>query len=187
MIHAIEAYLSRNASPFSDAMAEKALELIGANIRIFSACRQNKDAACAMMAGSMFAGTAFAWARLGNVHAMSHPLSAFYGIAHGIANSVLLPAVLDYNAISDMGRYEKIYGYIKKGKRDSGYFVPQMLVDEVRELLLDLNIPQSLSGFGVKEADIPAMALDAMKSGNILSNPRQTKQKDIEALYRSVL
>lgn len=187
LIHAIEAYLSRNASPFSDAMAEKALELLGANIRIFSACRQNKDAACAMMTGSMFAGIAFAWARLGNVHAMSHPLSAFYGIAHGVANSVLLPAVLDYNAISDTGRYEKIYEYIKKGKRDSGYFVPQMLVDEIRELLLDLNIPQDLSGFGVKEEDIPAMALDAMKSGNILSNPRQTEQKDIEALYRSVL
>ena len=187
MIHAIEAYLSRTASPFSDAMAEKALELIGANIRLFCACRQDREAACAMMSGSMFAGIAFAWARLGNVHAMSHPLSAFYGIAHGVANSVLLPAVLEYNAISDRGRYEKIFHYIKKGKRDTGYFVPLMLVDEVRELLLDLDIPSDLSGFGVREEDIPAMATDAMKSGNILSNPRQTGQKDIEALYRSLL
>ena len=62
-----------------------------------------------------------------------------------------------------------------------------MLVDEVRELLLDLDIPSDLSGFGVREEDIPAMAADAMKSGNILSNPRQTGQKDIEALYRSLL
>lgn len=187
MIHALEAYLSRNASPFSDAMAEKALELIGRNIRVFVACRQNKEAACAMMSGSMFAGIAFAWARLGNIHAMSHPLSAFYGIAHGVANSILLPVILEYNAISDAGRYEKIYQYIKKGKRSSDNFVPQMLIEEIKELLCDLGIPQDLSQFGIKKDDIPKMAADAMKSGNILSNPRQTNINDIEALYRKLL
>lgn len=62
--------MSRDASPFSDAMAEKALELIGANNRKFVACRENEEAICAMLIGSTFAGIAFAWARLGNVHAM---------------------------------------------------------------------------------------------------------------------
>lgn len=187
MIHAIEAYLSRGASPFSDAMAEKALELIGANIRPFTACRQDRDAASAMLTGSMFAGIAFAWARLGNVHAMSHPVSAFYGVAHGVANSVLLPAVLEYNALSDRGKYEIIYNYIKKSTGAAENFVPQMLIEEVRELLDDFGIPRRLSDLGVEAAVVPQMAEDAMKSGNVLANPRQTTQQDIEQLYYSLL
>lgn len=187
MIHALEAYVSRGASPFSDAMAEKALELIGANIRPFTACRQDKEAACAMLTGSMFAGIAFAWARLGNVHAMSHPVSAFYGVAHGVANSVLLPAVLEYNALADRGRYEIIYNYIKKSSGPSENFVPRMLVEEIYELLDDFGIPRKLSDLGVEKEVVPRMAADAMKSGNILANPRQTTQKDIEQLYYSLL
>ena len=108
LIHAWEAYTSLGASPFSDAMAEKAMELIGGNIRRFVANRQDEEAACAMMSGSMFAGIAFAWARLGNVHAMSHPVSAFFGVPHGVANSILLPVIVEYNALADHGRYEKI-------------------------------------------------------------------------------
>ena len=82
LIHAWEAYTSRDASPFSDAMAEKAMELIGANLRRFVANRQDEEAAAAMLSGSMFAGIAFAWARLGNIHAMSHPVSAYFHVAH---------------------------------------------------------------------------------------------------------
>ena len=108
-IHAEEAYVSTAASPFSDAMAEKAMELIGGNIRRFVANRKDEEAACAMMSGSMFAGIAFAWARLGDVHAMSHPVSAFFGVQHGVANSILLPVIVEYNALADHGRYEKIY------------------------------------------------------------------------------
>ncbi|WP_411675721.1 iron-containing alcohol dehydrogenase family protein [Caproicibacter sp.] len=187
MIHAIESYLSRDASPFSDAMAEKALSLIGANIRKFVACRQNEEAACAMMTGSMFAGIAFAWARLGNVHAMSHPVSAFFNVPHGVANAVILPTVLEYNALADDGRYEEIFNYIKKGNKSCKSFVPQMLVDEIRELLNDLSIPMHLSGFNVTEDLFPQMAEDAMKSGNIFANPRQSTQADIENLYRRCL
>lgn len=84
LIHAWEAYTSRDASPFSDAMAEKAMELIGANLRRFVANRQDEEAAAAMLSGSMFAGIAFAWARLGNIHAMSHPVSAYFHVAHGV-------------------------------------------------------------------------------------------------------
>lgn len=87
LTHAWEAYTSRDASPFSDAMAEKAMELIGANLRRFVANRQDEEAAAAMLSGSMFAGIAFAWARLGNIHAMSHPVSAYFHVAHGVANA----------------------------------------------------------------------------------------------------
>ncbi len=187
LIHAWEAYTSVFASPFSDAMAEKAMELIGANIRRFVANRKDEEAACAMMSGSMFAGIAFAWARLGNVHAMSHPVSAFFNVPHGVANSILLPVIVEYNALADHGRYEKIYNYIREKKEPAQDFKPQMLVDEIKKLNADLGIPSSLSEVGVTEDKIPQMAVDAMKSGNILANPRQSTQKDIEMLYHKAM
>jgi alcohol dehydrogenase len=187
LIHALEAYLSRSASPFSDAMAEKAMELIGGNIRRFVANRQDEEAACAMMAGSNFAGIAFAWARLGNVHAMSHPVSAFFHVQHGVANSILLPTIVEYNALADEGRYEKIYNFISRSKEPVKDFEPQMLVDEIRKLNKELGIPERLSDVGVTEDLIPQMAEDAMKSGNIQANPRQSTVKDIISLYQKAL
>lgn len=187
LIHAWEAYTSRDASPFSDAVAEKAMELIGGNLRRFVADRTDREAAGAMMAGSMFAGLAFAWARLGNIHAMSHPVSAFFHVPHGVANSILLPVIVGYNALADKGRYEKIYNYISRDREPVKNFVPEMLVREAQNLLRELGIPEHLAEVGVTEEKIPAMAADAMKSGNILANPRQSTQKDIEMLYKKAM
>jgi alcohol dehydrogenase len=187
LIHAMEAYISTKASPFSDAMAEKAMELIGGNIRQFVANRKNEEAACAMMAGCNFAGIAFAWARLGNVHAMSHPVSAFCHVSHGVANSILLPTVMEYNALADNGRYEVIYNYIREGNEVLDGFKPEMLVEEIKKLNADLGIPKSLSEVGVEEGMIEDMAKDAMKSGNIEANPRQTNLKDMIELYKKAL
>ncbi len=187
LIHAIEAYISRNATPFSDAMAEKAMELIGANLRRFVANRADEEAACAMMAGCNFAGIAFAWARLGNVHAMSHPVSAYFHVPHGVANSILLPTVLEYNALADQGRYRVIYNYICQGEKAGDEFRPEMLAEEVRRLNDALGIPRTLSEVGVTEDKIPEMAEDAMKSGNIPANPRQTTEKEITELYRKAM
>lgn len=187
LIHAWEAYTSTSATPFSDAMAEKAMELIGGNIRRFVANRGDVEAASAMMSGSMFAGIAFAWARLGNIHAMSHPVSAFFHVQHGVANSILLPTIVEYNALADAGRYEKIYKFIRKEKSEVYDFIPNMLVEEAKELCAELGIPKCLSDVGVTEDKILAMAADAMKSGNIQANPRQSTIKDIEELYRKAL
>jgi len=186
LTHAVESYLSRASSPFADGMAEKAMELIGENIRLFVANRSDAEAASGMLLGSMFAGIAFSWARLGDCHAMAHPLGGFFGVPHGIANAILLPTVLEFNAIADNGKYEKIYNYIKRA--DSGNsFVPEMLVKEIRDLLEQLSIPKTLSEVGVKQELIHEMAVDAMKSGNILINPRQTTLADIEVLYQKAL
>jgi alcohol dehydrogenase len=187
LIHAIEAYISRNASPFSDAMAEKAMELIGKNLRKFVANRKDEEAACGMMSGSNFAGISFAWARLGNVHAMSHPVSAFCHVPHGVANSVLLPTVMEFNALVDNGRYEKIYNYIREGNEEIKDFKPEMLVEELKKLNADLGIPKSLSEVGVKEHMIEDMAKDAMKSGNVLANPRDTNLNDMIELYKKAI
>ena len=198
-IHAEEAYLSTDASPFSEAMSEKAMELIGANIRSFVANRQNVEAAEAMMVGSLFAGIAFSFARLGNIHAMSHPVSAFYDVPHGVANAVLLPVVAEYNAIADNGKYLKIYNYISPVKKKAEEFEPEMLVEGLKKLCADVSIPANLTiainqasrnGEITKEeieSKIPLMAADAMKSGNIAVNPRASRQCDIEQLYRNAL
>ncbi len=194
-IHAEEAYVSKAASPFSDAMAEKAMELIGGHIRRYTADRGDLEAAEAMLVGSLFAGIAFSFARLGNVHAMSHPVSAYFHVSHGVANAVLLPVVMEYNALADQGRYRKIYNWIARESLSSHGFLPEMLADAVRKLNRELGIPEDLvsaarqaAGDGsVSEADlraaVPAMAADAMKSGNIAVNPRASVQRDIEQLY----
>ena len=132
-IHAEEAYISTAASPFSDAMAEKAMELIGGNIRRFVANRTDIEAAEAMLTGSLFAGIAFSYARLGNVHAMSHPVSAFFDVPHGVANAVLLPVIAEYNALADHGKYIKIYNYISKIPAYADEFAPEMLADAIKE------------------------------------------------------
>ena len=198
-IHAEEAYISTAASPFSNAMAEKAMELIGENIRRFVANRTDVEAAEAMMVGSLFAGIAFSFARLGNVHAMSHPVSAFFDVPHGVANAVLLPVVAEYNALADHGRYYKIYNYISEIPVYEDEFEPMMLVDAIRSLCKAIGIPANLTeainqagktgsiSRETIEEKIEAMAADAMKSGNIAVNPRSSRQCDIEMLYRKAL
>ena len=168
-------------------MAEKAMELIGGNLRRFVANRKDEEAACAMMIGSTFAGIAFAWAKLGNVHAMSHPVSAYFHVPHGVANSILLPTVLEYNALADHGRYEVIYNYIREGNVPAEDFKPQMLVDEVRKMNRDLGIPASLSEVGVTEDKIEAMAKDAVIHPNTKVNPRETNLKEMIELYKRAL
>lgn len=198
-IHAEEAYISTAASTFSDAMAEKAMALIGKNIRRFVANRGDMEAAEAMMVGSLFAGIAFSFARLGNVHAMSHPVSAFFDVPHGVANAVLLPVVAEYNALADHGRYLTIYNDISLVPAYTDDFEPMMLVDAIHSLCADIGIPENLT-IAINQASktgevtreeieskIEAMAVDAMKSGNIAVNPRSSRQCDIEMLYKKAL
>ena len=180
-IHAEEAYVSTAASPFSDAR------------------RTDLEAAEAMLTGSLFAGIAFSFARLGNVHAMSHPVSAFFNVAHGVANAVLLPVIAEYNALADYGRYLKIYNYISPIPAYEDEFEPLMLVDAIRELNEDIGIPEDLTtairqakkGEEISdeeiESKIDAMADDAMKSGNIAVNPRSSRKQDIVELYYKAL
>ena len=181
LTHAIEAYTSLFASPYSDAFAEKAIGLIGENIRLFVANRRNEKAAGNMLVASLFAGLAFSHARLGNVHAMAHPLGGFFNIPHGVANAILLPHVMEYNLMACPVKFEKIAVLLNE-KADAA-----CAVDAIRALNKALGIPGKLSEVGVNEKTIPLMAADAVKSGLVLANPRQSDVNEIDVLYRRAM
>lgn len=183
MVHALEAYVSLAASPFSNIFAREALKLIGGNIRDYVADRTKSKACEAMMVGSLFAGIAFSHARLGDVHAMSHPVSAFFDVPHGVANAILLPTVVEFNMNEAADKYYFIYNAIAKKPIEPAEFTPDMLSPEIRVLNHELGIPGSLSEVGVQCDKFDAMADDAMKSGNIFVNPRKTTKNDILDLY----
>ncbi len=182
LVHALEAYLSLAASPFSDMFALKALQMIGSSLRAYVADR-NQEAET-MLLGSLFAGIAFSHARLGNVHAMSHPVSAYFNVPHGTANAILLPTVAAYNEQAAQGKYYDIYRCIAEAPVSGKEFVPSMLVEALRLLNRELGIPPCLKAAGVKAEYFEAMADDAMKSGNIAVNPRKTTRADVVELYK---
>lgn len=184
MVHALEAYISKAASPFSDIFAREALRLIGGSIRDYVADRSNPAACESMMVGLLFAGIAFSHARLGNVHAMSHPVSAYFDVPHGVANAILLPTVVDFNKdAADPEKYRYIYGCISKDMGADINFTPDMLATEIRMLNYELGILPTLSDIGVTSDKFEQMADDAMKSGNIQCNPQFTMKNDILKLY----
>ena len=183
LVHALEAYISLAASPFSEMMSLKALELIGANIKAYVENRNDDKAAEGMLLGSLFAGIAFSHARLGDVHAMSHPVSAFFDVPHGLANAVLLPTVVEFNCLADTGKYYEIYCRIAEEKVAEEDFKPEMLAEELRFLNSSLGIPSTLKEVGVDDSKFEEMAADAMKSGNISVNPRYTTKEDIIKMY----
>ena len=180
MVHALEAYISKAASPFSDIFAREALRLIGGSIRDYVADRSNPAACESMTVGSLFAGIAFSHARLGNVQAMSHPVSAYFDVPHGVANAILLPTVVDFNKdAADPEKYRYIYGCISKDMGADINFTPDMLATEIRMLNYELGILPTLSDIGVPSDKFEKMADDAMKSGNIQGNPHFTMKNDI--------
>ncbi len=183
MVHALEAFISKAASPFSDLFAKEALRLIGGSIRDYVADRTNPAACEAMLTGSLFAGIAFSHARLGDVHAMSHPVSAYFDVPHGVANAILLPTVVEYNMPDAKDKYKYIYDCICSKPVSDDAFTPDMLAAEIRVLNDELGIPASLSETGVDSRLFDKMADDAMKSGNIQVNPRTTTKNDILKLY----
>lgn len=186
LIHAMEAFLSRVGSPWSDALAEKAMELIGSNLRSFVACRDDLEAASAMMIGSAMAGAALALGRLGLIHAMSHPISAYYDTPHGVANAVLAPAVLEFNAIADRGKYAKVWQYMT-GKTAGPDFDPHQLVEAWKQLNRDIGLPACLGDLGIGQEHFDSMVADTMKSPYVNTNPRTFGEKEARQVFTRAL
>ena len=187
LTHAIEGYITPGAWTMSDMFELKAIELVAAHLR--NAVEDGSDpvARNGMAEAQYIAGMGFSNVGLGIVHSMAHPLGAFYDTPHGVANALLLPYVMEYNAESpSRAKYLDI-------ARAMGVDTAGMSVDEgvaaavraVRDLSLSIRIPQRLHEIGVREEDIPALAVAAFNDVCTGGNPRPTSVGDIEKLYRT--
>ncbi|MDE2700696.1 MAG: iron-containing alcohol dehydrogenase [Gemmatimonadota bacterium] len=184
LTHAIESYVSLMSNPISEGMALHAIRLISQNLRQAAYSDHNHEATQNMIIGSTMAGFAFSQTRLGNVHAMSHPVGGHYGVPHGIANSILLTRIMTYNRYACPEKFADIAAAMGEDVNGMGAVDASVLaVEAVQNLSDDVGIPATLGEAGAKAEGIHVMAEDAMKSGNIQVNPRKTTIKDVIALY----
>ena len=184
LTHAIESYVSLMSNPISEGMALHAIRLISQNLRQAAYSDHNHEATQNMLIGSTMAGFAFSQTRLGNVHAMSHPVGGHYGVPHGIANSILLTRIMTYNRCACPEKFADIASAVGEDVNGlSAVDASVLAVEAVQNLSDDVGIPATLSEAGAKTEGIHVMAEDAMKSGNIQVNPRKTTIKDVIALY----
>jgi alcohol dehydrogenase class IV len=189
LIHAVESYTSKNATSISDMFARQAMQLISANIRTAYADGSNLAARSYMLEGSLLAGIAFCNAGVTAVHAFAYPIGAEFHIPHGVANSIMLTPVMEFNKLGNLERFAEMAEYL--GENTAGLSTrdaASAAVQAMRTLAADLKIPNHLSEFGIKEEDIPELAEGVMKVTRLLANnPRELTQKDAEAIYRNVL
>lgn len=187
LTHAIEGYITGGAWEMSDMFELKAIEIIAKNLR--SAVNGEKEGREGMALGQYVAGMGFSNVGLGIVHSMAHPLGAVYDTPHGVANAIILPTVMEYNADATGDKYRDI----AKAMGVTG--TESMTIDEarkaavaaVRQLSADVGIPATLTAVGVKEEDIDFLADSAMADACTPGNPKVPTKADIVALYKSML
>jgi alcohol dehydrogenase class IV len=188
LTHAVEAYVSRKASPFTDGVARSAMALIAKHIR--TACRepQNRTAREAMMLGATQAGMAFSNASVCLVHGMSRPIGAFFHVPHGLSNAMLLPAITAFSVPAALERYAdcaRAMGIAAEGEGNQSAVA--RLLDELRALNDDLEVPTP-KAYGIDAARyeelLPVMASQALASGSPANNPRVPTADEIIELYK---
>jgi len=188
MVHAIEAYTSQHKkNPLSDNLARQALHLLARNIRTAVHDGGNREARGNMLLGAMLAGQAFANAPVAAVHALAYPLGGHYHIPHGLSNSLVLPSVLAFNAPDASELYAQL-AEIVVGEPVSGSNEAKTaaLIESLRRLIDDVNLPATLSEAKVKKADLEMLAQDAMLQQRLLiNNPRNVDYEDALSIYRA--
>ncbi len=186
LTHAIEGYITKAAWEMTDMFHLKAIEIISRSLR--AAVKGEKEGREGMALGQYIAGMGFSNVGLGIVHSMAHALGAVYDTPHGVANAILLPTVMRYNAEATGEKYRDI----AKAMGVEG--VDKMTLDEARkaacdavaQLSKDVGIPENLKGI-VKEEDIDFLAQSAMDDACRPGNPKDPTKEDIIALYKSLL
>ena len=186
LTHAIEGYITKGAWELSDMFHLKAIEIISRSLR--GAVANTPEGREGMALGQYIAGMGFSNVGLGIVHSMAHPLGALYDTPHGVANAILLPAVMEYNAPATGEKYRDIAKAMGvKGVDDMSLEdARKAAIDAVRQLSKDVGIPENLKGI-VKEEDIDFLAQSAMDDACRPGNPKDPTKEDIKALYRSLL
>jgi alcohol dehydrogenase class IV len=190
LTHAIEAYVSRRANPFTDGLAKNAMGLIARHIRTACAEPDKRSAREAMMLGATTAGMAFSNASVCLVHGMSRPIGAFFHVPHGLSNAMLLPEITAFSVPAALERYAdcaRAMGVAEEGEGSQAAVA--RLLDELRRLNDDLQVPTPRA-WGIDAARyeelLPVMASQALGSGSPANNPRIPTSDEIIELYRRV-
>lgn len=186
LTHAIEGYITKGAWELSDMFHLKAIEIIAANLR--GAVENTAEGRKQMALGQYIAGMGFSNVGLGLVHSMAHPLGAVYDTPHGVANAIILPTVMEYNAPSTGEKYRDIAKAMGvKGVDDMSLEeARKAAVAAVKQLGSDVGIPADLSEI-VKDEDVDFLAQSAYDDACRPGNPRDTSVEEIKALYRSLM
>ena len=186
LTHAIEGYITKGACEMTDMFHLKAIEIIAASLR--GACENDPKGREGMALGQYIAGMGFSNVGLGIVHSMAHPLGALYDTPHGVANAIILPTVMEYNAEATGEKYRDIAKAMGVSGTDtmSQEEYRKAAVDAVKKLSSDVGIPADLKDI-VKEEDIAFLSQSAFDDACRPGNPKDTSVADIEKLYRSLI
>ncbi|MCG9694489.1 L-threonine dehydrogenase [Vibrio sp. Isolate22] len=188
LTHAIEAYVSIAATPITDAVAIKAIELVQAHLRTAVAHGEDIEAREQMAYAQFMAGMAFNNASLGYVHAMAHQLGGFYNLPHGVCNAILLPHVQRYNAQVCPERLRdvaKAMGVNVEGMTpEQG---AEAAIEAIVQLANDVNIPTGIAQLGAKLEDIPTLSDNALKDACGFTNPKQATHEEISAIFEAAM
>jgi alcohol dehydrogenase class IV len=186
MVHAIETYVSMNATVFSDILAERAIQLIADYLPVAWAKGSNTDARYHMSLAATLAGMAFGSGGLGAVHALAYPLGTEYHMTHGRTNAIMLPHVMRYNIPGSPERYARIAELM--GKDIEGYGLLEaanLAVEAIQELLDTIKVSCQLQDYGILESDLPNLAAGGMKQARLfVPNPRDLNEEDVVSIYK---
>ena len=188
--HALEAYVSKRANPVSDMYGERAMRLIGPNLRTVYTQPGDLAAREAMMLGATLAGLAFSNASVALVHGMSRPIGAHFHVPHGLSNAMLLPAVTRFGLSAALPRYAQAARCMGVAlDSDADQVAGAKLIEELEALNAELDVPRP-GAWGI-DADrwnalLPVMAAQALASGSPANNPAVPTAEEIIALYQDV-
>jgi alcohol dehydrogenase len=187
LTHAIEAYTNRYTQPFVDTFSLRAIELIGANLRRAVSCGEDPLARYNMALGSLYGGLSLGSVNTGAAHALAYPLGGTFNVPHGVANALLLPHVMRFNLITDLGRFARIAAAL--GRRVESLAERQaaeQAVEAVLELSSDIGIVSRLRDLNIHESAVDSLAEAAMNVTRLLNvNPRRVTLADAKAIYRA--
>lgn len=186
LTHAIEGYITAGAWELSDMFHLKAIEIISRSLR--GAVENTPEGREEMALGQYIAGMGFSNVGLGIVHSMAHPLGAVYDTPHGVANAIILPTVMEYNATATGEKYRNIAKAMGvKGVDDMSLEeARKAAVDAVKQLSHDVGIPENLKDI-VKPEDVDFLAQSAYDDACRPGNPRETSVEEIKELYLSLI
>lgn len=186
LTHAIEGYITKGAWDLSDMFHLKAIEIISKSLR--GAVANTKEGREGMALGQYVAGMGFSNVGLGIVHSMAHPLGALYDTPHGVANAIILPTVMEYNAPATGSKYKYIAQAmgVKGTENMTQEEYRKAAIDAVKQLSKDVGIPENLKDI-VKPEDIPFLSQSAYDDACRPGNPRDTSVEEIAELYKALL